>query len=95
MARFSASGLTYPEACELIRSLRTAGIEANITAGGISIHCEPDRVNDARAICDERQASFDAGYTSHQEDVMMRSKSGCEKLAEITNDAIAVIKEWK
>jgi len=95
MARFSASGLTYPEACKLIRSLASVSIEANITAGGISIHCEPDRVNDARTICDEHQASFDAGYTSHQEDIMMQSESGRKKLAEITNDAISVIKEWK
>jgi hypothetical protein len=95
MARFSAHAGSYQNACNLIEQLKFAGIESNITAGGIAIYCDPDRVNDAKAICRELGASFKGGYTSHQEDVMMRSRDGCEKLEEITNDAISVIKEWK
>lgn len=95
MARFSAHAGSYQNACDLIERLKNADIESNITAGGIAIYCEPDRVNDARAICKELGASFQGGYTSHQEDVMMRTQDGYEKLVETTNNAISVINEWK
>lgn len=95
MAEFSSHAGTYQNACDLIEALKVAGIRSNITAGGISIHCEPDQVNDARVICKEFGASFSAGYTSHQENVMMRSQDGYEHLKQVTGDAIAVSKEWK
>lgn len=95
MARFSSLAGTYQNACNLINRLKLAGIESNITAGGVAIYCEPDQVNDVRAICNELGASFSGGYTSHQEDVMMRSQDGYEKLVQVTNDANSVIKEWK
>jgi hypothetical protein len=95
MAQFSSSAGTYQNACNLMDRLKEAGIRSNITAGGISIHCEPDQVNQARSICKEFKASFDAGYTAHQEDIMLRSPSGYEELKRAKNDAIAVIKEWK
>ena len=95
MARFSAHAGSYKNACDLIERLKNAGIESNITAGGIAIYCEPDRVNDVQSICRELGASFNAGYTSHQEDVMMQSQDGYDKLVQVTNDAISVIKEWK
>ncbi len=95
MARFSAHAGSYQNACNLIEKLKSAGIESNITAGGIAIYCEPDQVNDAKAICKELGASFKGGYTSHQEDMMLQSQDGYEHLKQATNDAIAVIKEWK
>lgn len=95
MARFSANPRGYQEACKFIKELGVAGIESNITAGGVSVYCEPDQVNTARKICKKLGVSFHAGYTSHQEDVMMQTKSGYDKLVQVTNDAIAVSKEWK
>ena len=95
MSRFSSNAGGYQKACTLIKQLKIAGIEANITAGGISIYCEPNQVNIARAICEKLSASFDAGYTSHQENIMMQTKVGYNELVRVTNDAIAVIKEWK
>ncbi len=95
MARFSAHAGSYQNACSLIERLKIAGIESNIMPGGVAIHCEPDRVNDAKAICKELGASFKGGYTSHQEDVMLKTQDGYEHLKQTTNDAIAVIKEWK
>lgn len=95
MAMFSAQGMTYQKACDLIERLGVFGIRPNITAGGVAIHCEPSQVNKAQSICKELGASFSAGYTSHQENVMMRSQDGYDKLEKVTNDAIAVIKEWK
>lgn len=95
MAMFSAQGVTYQKACELIKQLRVFGISSNITGGGVAIHCEPNQVNKAQAICKEIGASFSAGYTSHQQDVMMRSQDGYDHLKQVTNDAIAIIKEWE
>jgi hypothetical protein len=95
MAIFSSETIGYQEACNLIKQLQIAGIEASITNAGISISCAPDQVNNAEAICKELGASFDAGYTSHEVDKMVLSKDGYDKLAQITDDAIAVIKEWK
>jgi hypothetical protein len=94
MARFSSNPRGYKEACNLIKQLAGVGIESNITAGGVSIYCEPDQVNIAKSICKDLGASFGAGYTSHQEEVMMQTQSGYEKLKQVTNDAISVIKEW-
>lgn len=95
MAEFSSHAGTYQNACNLIEALKIAGIRSNVTAGGLSIHCEPDQVNTAKAICKEFRAGFSAGYTSHQEDVMMRSRDGYEHLKQVTDDAISVIKEWE
>jgi len=95
VARFSSHAGTYQNACELIKQLKSANIESSITAGGVAIYCEPDQVNSAKAICKELGASFDAGYTSHQEGIMMQTKDGYDHLKQVTNDAIAVIKEWK
>lgn len=95
MAMFSAQGMTYQKACDLIEQLGIFGIRANITAGGVAIHCEPSQINKAQDICKELGASFSAGYTSHQESVMMRSQDGYNHLKQVTNDAIAVMKEWK
>ena len=95
MARFSSHAGSYQNACNLIEKLKIANIEANITAGGIDIRCDPDQVNTAKAICKELGASFSGGYTSHQEDIMMRSQDGYTKLEKDTNNANSIIKEWK
>jgi len=72
MARFTAQGLNYPDACQLINTLRLAGIEANITAGGVAVCPEPQQATQAQQICKASGASFNAGYSAHQEDVMLR-----------------------
>lgn len=94
MARFTAEGLGYSEACKLIDSLKQSGIEANITAGGVAIHATPDQVDRAREICREAGAIFSAGYSMHQEEVMLRG-SGWDVVEQVTNDAIAILKEWE
>jgi hypothetical protein len=69
-------------------------IYANITGGGVSITVAPQMVKVAEAICKDHGFSFKAGYTAHQEDVMMCSKRGYDALEKVTNNAHAVYKEW-
>lgn len=38
MARFSAEGLSYPQACQLVDSLKRRGLDANISVGAIAIY---------------------------------------------------------
>lgn len=97
MAVFSADAGAYFNACNLIKALEQAGIRANITTGGVSIHCSPSDVSLAQKICKDFKASFKAGLTSYQEDVILRSKDveGVEKLKTATENARSIIKEWK
>jgi hypothetical protein len=95
MARFSSSAGTYPNACKLIDALKDVGIDANITAGGVAIYCSPDQIDMARSICKLHGASFDAGFTSHQEDVMLRSQTGHNTVERVTRDALSVMREWE
>jgi len=95
MARFTAQGLNYPDACQLINTLRLAGIEANITAGGVAVCPEPQQATQAQQICKDSGASFNAGYSAHQEDVMLRSPDGWNVAERVTNDARSVLKEWR
>lgn len=94
MALFTAEGLTYPNALNLIKALKEQGIEANITAGGVAVTASPDQVNQAELICTQHKARFNPGYSSHQEDVMLQGGS-IEHLAQVTGDSISVISEWK
>lgn len=91
---FVAQGLTYPEACRLIGTLKEYDIESNITVGGVNIEVTPDQVNLAKELCSNAGASFKAGYSSAVEDVLMKSDSGYETLKRVTNDSIAILKEW-
>ncbi len=98
MATFSASGLTYPSAKTLVFALNRAtddeSIYANISTGAVSVTVRPDRILLAEQICKDHGASFDPGYSSQVEDVMMRSEKGYENLKEVTDKAIANYKEW-
>jgi hypothetical protein len=94
MATFSAEAGAYSTACNLIKTLKQAGIEAYITAGGVSIDCHPDEVNLAQEICKKFKASFKAGLTSYQEDIILRSKD-IDGLVARTENARSIVKEWK
>lgn len=93
MSLFTAEGLGYPEAINLIKELRQNKIEANVTAGGVALHPSPDQVNLAQAICKEHKASFSAGYSRHQKDIMMQGSR--DHLERVTNNSISIIKEWE
>lgn len=93
MALFTAEGLTYPNAFKLMKQLNQAGIEANITAGGVAVHPTPDRVNEAKRMCTEARASFKAGYSLHQEGVLLDG-GGYDHLAKVTNNARSIVQEW-
>jgi NADH:ubiquinone oxidoreductase subunit D len=94
MATFSAEAGAYLNACNLIKTLRQAGIEAYITAGGVSIECQPNEVNLVQEICKKFKASFKAGLTSHQENVILKSK-GIDGLVATTENARSIVKEWE
>jgi hypothetical protein len=95
MARFTAEGLTYPKACALISALKVNGIDANITAGGVAIHSEPEQVVLAKEICDRCGASFDPGFSTAQENVMLQSADGYQVAEQVTNNARSLLKEWQ
>jgi len=96
MARFTAEGpLSYNQACSLISDLRANGIESNITVGGVAIHPEPEQVLLAKEICDRHGASFDPGFSSAQEDVMLGSADGYRIAEQVTNNARSLLKEWQ
>lgn len=94
MSRFSAEGLPYFEACQLIAELTSVGIDANISVGCVAIYPKPDQVLLAKQICDRYGASFAPGFSMYQEDVLTRSDSGWDVLERETNNAIAVAQEW-
>lgn len=79
---------------EFVKALKQAGIGAYITAGGVSIECQPDKVNLAQEICKNFKASFKAGLTSYQEDVIIKGKD-IDRLIMTTENARSIIKEWK
>lgn len=93
MALFTAEGLTYPEAMELIKNLKRESIEANITAGGVAIYLEYSQVKKAKEICKEAKASFNPGYSSHQERVLIDCGS-LDHAAKVQKDARSIIQEW-
>lgn len=94
MARFSAEGLTYPEACRLINYLKSKSIDANISAGGVAVYPDPCMVQTAKEICSQFGASFKAGYTSHKEDFLLQGDTW-DAVERETNDSISVLKEFE
>jgi hypothetical protein len=94
MATFSAEAGAYSNACNLIKALKQADIGAYITAGGVSIECQLNEVNLAQEICKKFNASFKAGLTSHQEEVILKSKD-IDGLVATTENARSIIKEWE
>jgi hypothetical protein len=95
MSRFTAEGLSYSDACKLIDTLKTAGIDANITSGGVAVHPTPEQVNDAAAICKAAKAYYAPGYSMQQENVMLQTSDGWDIVERVTNNARAVVQEWK
>lgn len=73
-SRYSAEGLSYQEALELIAELLHSGIVANITSGGVSIKLLDREVGIARDICRKYNASFSLGITSHQVNISLENK---------------------
>ncbi len=96
MALFTSQGLTYPKALDLINKLKQQNIPSNITVGGVAIQVTPDQINQAREICLQMGASFDPGYSQSQENLLLRESSSdaIEHLKSVTDNAIALIKEW-
>lgn len=94
MALFTAECRGYQNALDLIDRLKLAGIDSNITAGGVAVHITPDQLQQAQALCRELGCSFDPGVSGHQQEVLMMSDAGFEALKRVTDDAIAVLKEW-
>jgi hypothetical protein len=95
MARFTAEGpLSYEKACVLISDLKKNGIDANITAGGVSLYPEPEQIESAQEICKRHGAGFYPGFSSAQEGVMLKSDDGWKVAEKVTNDARALRNEW-
>lgn len=90
---YTAQGLTYPQALKLIEDLKAQGIEGCITSGGVSIQATPDQINQAQSICLENGASFDAGFSAHEENILIRNGS-IDFVERVTDNAIAVLQEW-
>ncbi|MBW4469240.1 MAG: hypothetical protein KME45_03145 [Stenomitos rutilans HA7619-LM2] len=95
MALFTAECCGYQTALDLIELLTQVGIEANITAGGVAVHAAPDQVQQAKTICQTLKCSFDPGYSSHQERILLRTTDGWRKVGQVTGNAISVIQEWE
>ena len=73
--RFSAVGLNYPDACDLMDSLRAANIECNISAGAISIYGNADQFPMMKAICDFKGAVLQGGAPAEYEAAVLQSQS--------------------
>lgn len=65
--RYSAEGLNYLGAIALIENLRDAGIEANVSTGGVGIWCETQKqVDIASRICSSHGTKLEQGFTRSQ-----------------------------
>ena len=59
-------GMSYPKACKIIDELNAAGIDANITAGGVSVYVEDAQQNAAATIVESHGAVLQFGAPAHQ-----------------------------
>lgn len=84
--RFSATGLNYPDACDLMDSLIAANIECNISAGAISIYGNADQLTTIKAICNSKGAVLRGGAPEEYETAVLQSQSPetIEKLKAMT-----------
>ena len=62
--------MPYPEACQIIDELNAAGIDANITAGGVSVFVEEAQQNAAATIVESHGALLQFGAPAHQRRVI-------------------------
>jgi hypothetical protein len=95
MAKFSAEGLIYSQACKLIDELKANNIDSNITVGGVSIYPNYGSEELARSICQKYGASFAPGCTRTVQNVLLQSESGVQSLIETTDDAISRLQEFE
>lgn len=95
MPRFSIERLTYTEACQCIDNLKANGIEANISAGCVSVQLNTvEQVKIAQKIVSDLDGYLMAGSAMRQEDVILRgSKVGVDALVKSTNTAMALLIE--
>lgn len=71
---YSAYGINYKAALSLIEQLKSSGIDASITQGGIAI--SPENWREAvmmKEICKKYGTVAKKGATPFEEDIMMRS----------------------
>ena len=92
MARFSASGFTYSDACRCMDVLNASGIETNITVGGLAIYLESHQYLIAKEICKKYGGYLEPGATGHQEDIASRVGK-LDLLIPETNKATEIMKE--
>ena len=64
-------GLPYTDALKIIEALENAGIDAGITAGGVSVWCEEDLASLAATVIDEAcpGVRMHKGAPAHQQRV--------------------------
>ena len=76
MNKFSTWGLTYQDACSLIHVLKIEGVDAHITAGGITMYPDsPQGMIKMHEICGKYGATAVVGNTLHQEMVLNPKKA--------------------
>lgn len=87
--RFSANGLTYPEICDLMDSLRAANIECNISQGCLAIYPSEDQVPTMKSICEFKNAYLMPGSSAEAEDAVLRGddKEAIDRYIDRTNAA--------
>ena len=93
--RYSAEGLTYEKALELIQTLESFpdNIIANITAGGVAITCTEDQEPHVREICKTFGTDLRLGLTSHQESVILKGEGHLPGVVG-HKEAIELVKEF-
>lgn len=94
MSVFTSCAGTYSNACDLIEALKLQGIRSNITTGGVDIHCTPEQINIAREICKRYSASFDAGFTRFEKELLLETGEAA-LIKQVTGDSVSLIKEWE
>ncbi len=72
--RYSVEGLPYNYALGLINDLKRAQVEANITAGGISIWATESQLETAKSVCQQHARTMFAGQTTHQKTILGMSR---------------------
>lgn len=93
MALFTAEGGNYNDAIALIEKLRVAGIDSNITTGGIAIRPEPTQISTMLAACKDAGFLCRPGFSSAEESLLLDSHY--DFVERVTNNARSIAKEWQ
>lgn len=86
--RFSSETQSYPEALQLIEALKEINVFSEITTGGVSIQCTSDQISSVKQVCRKHNATFKAGLSAHEEDVIARGGNS-DYVRKINDKAIA------